>query len=125
MMYQQVGTSIDTKVLLVVVCLCRYCVSYHIPCHSQPSPIKTSALHLEPGLNSQMLRHLEAFQVTYLWYQSSMTTLLNHASPLSVFFKEVLWMLCVALNQIKSQLEFVTMIVSTGMRDSNTIMEGP
>ena len=29
LVYQQVGTSIDTKVLHVVVCLCRYCVSYH------------------------------------------------------------------------------------------------
>ena len=29
LVYQQVGTSIDTKVLYVVVCLCRYCVSYH------------------------------------------------------------------------------------------------
>ena len=76
-----IGTSIDTKVLHVVVCLCRYFVSYHTLCHLQPYPTKTSALQLEPGLDSQMLRHAEACQVTYLWYQSSMMTLLNRASP--------------------------------------------
>ena len=31
--YQQVGTSIDTRVLHDVVCLCRYSVSYHTLCH--------------------------------------------------------------------------------------------
>ena len=104
--------------LLVVVCLCRYCFGYHTLCHLQPSPTKTSTLlQLEPGLDSQMLTQAKACQVTYSWYQSSMMTLLNRASPLSVLFKEMLWMLSVVLNQIKSQLKFATMMVSTGMHD--------
>ena len=90
---------------------------YHTLCHLQPYPTKTSALHLEPGLDSQMLRHPKAFQVTYLWYQSLMMALLNRASPLSVLFKEVLWIPCVVLNQIESQSEFVMMTVSAGTHD--------
>ena len=69
MVYQQVGTSIETKVLHVVysMSICGYCVSYHTICHLQPSPTKTSTLlQMEPGLGSQMLGHLEACQVTYL-----------------------------------------------------------
>ena len=48
-----------------------------------------------------MLRPLDLILVITLHYPSSMTILLNHASPLSVLFKEVLWIEFVVLNQIE------------------------
>ena len=82
-------------------------------CCLQPPSAATSSSHLEPGLSSQTLRLFEASHLKNLWYQSGMMTLLNRASPLSVLFKEVLWMLSVVLNQIESQSKFVMMMVST------------
>ena len=81
----------------------------------QPSLAVTLTLHLEPSFTSQMWRPLKADPLTQLWYQSSMMTLLNRASPLSVLLKEVLRFPCVVLNQIESQLKSVMMIVSTCM----------
>ena len=81
-----------------------------------------SPSRLEPGLTSQMLRLIEASHLKNLWFQSSMMTLLNHSSPLSVLFKEVLWMLFVVLNQIESQSEFAMMIVSSRLCYNNVIV---
>ena len=95
-------------------------VSYNIlNCCLQPPSAVTSTSHLEPGLTSQMLGLIEASHLKILWYQSSMMTLLNHASPLSVLFKEVLWMLSAVLNQIELQSEFAMMIVSSCMYYNN------
>ena len=60
-----------------------------------------------------MLRPIDLIQAITLLYRSSTTTWLNRVSPLSVLFKEVLWMLSVLLNQIDSQSEFAMMMVSS------------
>ena len=92
------------------------CASYHtLSCCLQPSLGETSTLQLEPSFTSQMFRPFKASQVTKLRYQSLMMTSLNRASPLSVLFKEVLWILSGVLHQIESQLKFVMMMVSTCM----------
>ena len=79
----------------------------------QPSPAETLSSYMEAHWRSQMLRPLDLNQEIVLIYRSSTTTWLNHASPLSVLFKKVLWMLSVVLIHVKSQSEFAMMIVSS------------
>ena len=60
-----------------------------------------------------MLRPVGLIQAIKLCYQSLTMILLNRVSPLSVLFKEVLWVQSVVLNQIEWLLGFVMMMVST------------
>ena len=100
-------------------CKCTIIHLHFLNCCLQPPLVATSSSHLELGLTSQTLRLFKASHLKTLWYQSSMMTLLNHANPLFVLFKEVLWMLSVVLNQIESQSEFVMMMVSSCLYYNN------
>ena len=62
-----------------------------------------------------MLRPVDLIQAIKLCYQSLTMNLLNGVSPLSVLFKEVLWVQSVVLNQIEWLLGFVMMTVSTNV----------